>query len=78
MTDFERVSNYAQLLGSLLKIDDFCAKKSQRLQPKRLEWILGFPFLNTGMQQGSKHVIGLDSLCHDITGEVYTFRSTLT
>ena len=78
-TDFERVCNYLQLMESMLKLEDFDIKKGGKpLQSTRLEWILGFPFLNKGMQEGSKHVIGLESLYHDIAGEIYTFKSTLT
>lgn len=34
--------------------------------------------MNTGLQMGQRHQIGLDSLCHDIAGEVYTYKSMLT
>lgn len=57
---------------------DTDSKSGQSLLHRRFEWIFGFPYLNTGLQEGSTHQVGLDSLHHNIKGEVYTYKSMLT
>ena len=71
VSDYTRISSFLKVVQSQLANAD-------GLRQRRLEWIFGFPFLNPGLQQGEVHKIGLDSLHHDIKGEVFTFKSMLT
>ena len=61
-----------------MKNDDLDPNTGQSLLKRRLEWIFGFPYLNTGIQIDNKHQIGLDSLDHNIKGEVLSLKSMLT
>ena len=48
-TDFERIGNYLHILESQLELDDVDKKAGTSLRKRRLEWIFGFPFMNTGL-----------------------------
>lgn len=78
LSDYNRLSQYLRVVQSQLALNDSDAKTGEPLRRRRLEWVFGFPYLSTGLQEGEKHEIGLEALHHDIGGEVYTYRSMLT
>ena len=78
VTDYNSISQYLRVVQSQLTMEDVDPKNGESLLQRRLEWVFGFPYLNLGLQQGEKHQIGLESLNHDIKGEVYTYKSMLT
>lgn len=49
VSDFNRIGSYLELVESQLEMDDVDQKTGQRLLPRRLEWIFGFPCLNNGI-----------------------------
>lgn len=78
VSDYNRISQYLQVVKNQLQIDDYDLKSGISLLRRRLEWIFGFPYFNTGLEEGEVHKIGLDSLNNSIRGEVYTYKSMLT
>lgn len=77
-SNYNRISQYLQIVRNLITLDDKDAKTNELLQIRRFEWIFGFPYHNCGLEEGETHRIGLDSLFHNIKGEVYSYRSMLT
>ena len=77
ISDLNQISNYLKLVKSQLSLDDLDAKTGESLLTRRLEWIFGFPYMSIGLQEGETQKIGLDSLNHNIKGEVYSYKSML-
>ena len=77
MSDHHKIDNYLTVVEKLVSMKDKDPKTRQPLQARRLEWIFGFAYLNH-QSSDTKIKFGLDSLQHNIAGEVYSFRSMLT
>ena len=77
ISDYQKIDCYLDVVKELVQTKDFDPKTGESLQKKRLEWIFGFAFLNH-IQPSERIRVGLDSLLHNIRGEVYTYKSMLT
>lgn len=76
--DQSKVEGYVKIVESLCLIQDRDNDTKIDLQKKRLEWIFGFPLIDSTYCDFDSQRLGIDMPNYDIRKEIYSYRTAVT